>query len=285
MGEGLQVSRSGFYADVPRQASADGGAEAAALLTRVQAIAAGTRHTEGSRRMAQPRQDDGCAVGRDNARRLMRHAKLTGQRRKPRQPVTTESRHGYTVAPNLWARQFAVAKPNPVWGGAITLVWTAEGWWYLGVRLAWSSRTVVGWALSQRVEAAFVQEALPMAWGRRQPTAGLIHHSDRGSQYACGTYQLTVRSFLDQFQTLPYNSLIFGTLVQHGGNSTAHGWVHGAEQGKSRRTVNFQKLCDFKSLSNVENRQKNERTVRWQVDWQQNNIARSRQRGAWGELW
>jgi hypothetical protein len=60
---------------------------------------------------------------------------------------------------------------------------------------------------------------------------------------------------------LPYNSLIFGTLVQHGGNSTAHGWVHGAEQGKSRRTVNFQKLCNFKSLSNVENRQKNERTV------------------------
>jgi hypothetical protein len=55
--------------------------------------------------------------------------------------------------------------------------------------------------------------------------------------------------------------LIFGTLVQHGGNSTAHGWVHGAEQGKSRRTVNFQKLCNFKSLSNVENRQKNERTV------------------------
>ena len=67
--------------------------------------------------------------------------------------------------------------------------------------------------------------------------------------------------FLDQFQTLPYNSLIFGTLVPPDGHSTAHGWVHGAEQGKSRRTVNFQKLCDFKSLSNVENRQKNERTV------------------------
>ena len=66
--------------------------------------------------------------------------------------------------------------------------------------------------------------------------------------------------FLDQFQTLPYNSLIFGTLVLPDGNATAHGWVHGTEQAKSRQTVSFQKLCDFKPLTNVENCQKNERT-------------------------
>jgi putative transposase len=154
MGEVLQVSRSGFYAYVQRQASADGGAEEAALLTRVQAIAAETRHTYGSRRMAKPLQDDGFAVGRDKARRLMRQAKLTVQRRKQRHPVTTDSRHGYTVAPNLLARQFAVAKPNQVWVGDITYVWTAEGWLYLGVLLDWYSRTVVGWAMSQRVDAA-----------------------------------------------------------------------------------------------------------------------------------
>jgi putative transposase len=154
MGEVLQVSRSGFYAYVQRQASADGGAEEAALLTRGQAIAAETRHTYGSRRMAKPLQDDGFAVGRDKARRLMRQAKLTVQRRKQRHPVTTDSRHGYTVAPNLLARQFAVAKPNQVWVGDITYVWTAEGWLYLGVLLDWYSRTVVGWAMSQRVDAA-----------------------------------------------------------------------------------------------------------------------------------
>jgi hypothetical protein len=72
---------------------------------------------------------------------------------------------------------------------------------------------------------------------------------------------LTVRSFLDQFQTLPYNSLIFGTIKQPDGNFTVHGWVQGAQQAKSRRTINFQKLCDFKYLTNVENRRKNERTV------------------------
>ena len=145
--------------------------------------------------MAKPLQDDGFAVGRYKARRLMRQAKLTVQRRQPRHPVTTDSRHGYTVAPNLLARQCAVAKPNQVWVGDITDVWTAEGWLYLGVLLDLYARKVVGWALSQRVDAALVQEALQMALGRRQPTAGLIHHSDRGSQYACGTYQALMAEF------------------------------------------------------------------------------------------
>jgi putative transposase len=93
------------------------------------------------------------------------------------------------VAPNLLARQFAVAKPNQVWVGDMTYVWTAEGWLYLGVLLDLYSRKVVGWAMSQRADAALVQEALQMALGRRQPIAGLLHHADRGSQYACGTYQ------------------------------------------------------------------------------------------------
>jgi putative transposase len=189
MCEVMQVSRSGFYAYVQRQVSADGGVEEAALLTRVRAIAAETRHSYGSRRMAKQLQDDGFAVGRYQARRLMRQAKVTVQRPKQRHPVTTDSRHGYTVAPNLLARQFAVEKPDQVWVGDITYVWTAEGWLYLGVLLDLYSRKVVGWAMSQRVDAALVQEALQMALGRRQPAAGLIHHSDRGSQYACGAYQ------------------------------------------------------------------------------------------------
>jgi putative transposase len=139
---------------VQRQASADAGAEEAALLTRVKAIAAETRHSYGSRRMAKPLQDDGFAVGRYQARRLMRQAKVTVQRPKQRHPVTTDSRHGYKVAPNLLARQFAVAKPDQVWVGDITYVWTAEGWLYLGVLLDLYSRKVVGWAMSQRVDAA-----------------------------------------------------------------------------------------------------------------------------------
>ena len=127
MGEVMQVSRSGFYAYVQRQASTDGGAEEAALLTRVQAIAVETRHTYGSRRMAKQLQADGVAVGRYKARRLMRQAKVTVQRRKQRHPVTTDSRHGYPVAPNFVARQFAVEKPNQVWVGNIPMCGQPRG--------------------------------------------------------------------------------------------------------------------------------------------------------------
>lgn len=189
MCEVMQVSRSGCYAYVQRQASAGIGAEEGALLARVQAIAAETRHSYGSRRMAKQLQADGFSVGRYKAKRLMRQAKVIVQRSKQRSPVTTDSRHGYTVAPNLLARQFAVENPDQVWVGDITYVWTAEGWLYLAVLLDLYSRKVVGWAMSHHVDAALVRAALQMALGRRQPAEGLIHHSDRGSQYACDAYQ------------------------------------------------------------------------------------------------
>jgi putative transposase len=185
----MQVSRSGFYASIQRPAPACVGAEEVALLTRVTAIAVETRYSYGSRRMAKQLRDDGFAVGRYKARQLMRQAQVTAQRGKKRHPVTTDSRHSYAVAPNLVARQFAVEKPNRVWVGDITYVWTAEGWLYLAVLLDLYSRKVVGWAMSHRVDAALVQEALHMALGRRKPAEGLIHHSDRGSQYACSAYQ------------------------------------------------------------------------------------------------
>lgn len=187
--EVLQVSRSGFYAYVQRQPSRCIDAEEAALVARVQAIAAETRHRYGSRRMAKQLQGDGFAVGRYKARRLMRQAKVTVERPKKRGPVTTDSRHRYAVAPNVLARQFDVEQPDQVWVGDITYLWTTEGWLYLAVLLDLYSRKVVGWALSHRVDATLVQDALRMALGRRKPAVGLIHHSDRGSQYACGAYQ------------------------------------------------------------------------------------------------
>jgi putative transposase len=189
LGEVLQVSRSGFYAYVQRQTAACVEAEEAALLARVQAIAAETEHSYGSRRMAKQLQDDGFAVGRYKASRLMRQAKVTVQGPKKRGPVTTDSRHSYAVAPNVLARQFDVEQPDQVWVGDITYVWTTEGWLYVAVLLDLYSRKVVGWAMSHRVDSSLVQEALRMALGRRKPAVGLIHHSDRGSQYACGAYQ------------------------------------------------------------------------------------------------
>jgi transposase InsO family protein len=124
----LEVGRSGFYAYLPRHARAEIDAEEVLLFARIKAIAANTRHSYGTRRMAKPLQDEGFAVGRAKARRLMRQAGEVVQCPQRHGPATTDSRHGYAVAPNLLARRFDVAKPDQVWVGDISYVWTAEGW-------------------------------------------------------------------------------------------------------------------------------------------------------------
>ena len=103
--------------------------------------------------------------------------------------MTTDSRHGYEIAPNLLARQVDVTAPDHVWAGAITYRWTAEGWLYLSVLVDLYSRKVVGWAMSHHRATTLGQDALRMALRRRSPSAGFIHHSDRGSQDASHAYQ------------------------------------------------------------------------------------------------
>lgn len=187
--EVMQVSRSGFYAYQQRQARPVNDPVAGPLLARVKAIAAETRESYGSRRMAKQLQDEGFAVGRFKARRLMQEAGVRVRRAKSRRPVTTDSRHGYGIADNVLARHFDVAKPDQAWAGDITYIWTAEGWLYVSVLLDLYSRKVVGWAMGSHIDTALVQDALAMALGRRQPAAGLLHHSDRGSQYASHAYR------------------------------------------------------------------------------------------------
>jgi transposase InsO family protein len=185
----LEVSRSGFYTYLHRQKTRVIDVTERALVARVKAIADDTRSSYGSRRMAKQLQAEGFAVGRAKARRLMNQAGVVVQRPKRRGPVTTDSRHGYVVAPNLLARQFDVAKPDQVWVGDISYMWTAEGWLYVSTLLDLYSRKVVGWAMSSRCDTPLVQDTLQMALGRRHPSAGLLHHSDRGSQYASYAYQ------------------------------------------------------------------------------------------------
>jgi transposase InsO family protein len=185
----FEVSRSGFYAYIQRHAAPTIDRQEVELVARVKAIAAKTGQSDGSRRMAKQLQAEGCAVGRCKARRLMQEAGVAVCRPTHRRPLTTNSRHGYGIAPNLLARQFDVEKPDQAWVGDITYLWTAEGWLYLAVLLDLYSRKVVGWAMSAHIDAALVQTAVQMAVGRRQPAPGLLHHTDRGSQYACQAYQ------------------------------------------------------------------------------------------------
>jgi transposase len=131
--EGGEVSRSGFYAYLQRQASPPMHRNAREIWARVHRIAGATGHSYGRRRMAKHLHAAGFAVGRYTARQLMRQAGLVVRRPTRRRPVTTDSRHGDHVAPNLLARQFDVDKPDQVWAGDLTDVWTAEGWLYVAV--------------------------------------------------------------------------------------------------------------------------------------------------------
>ena len=116
-------------------------------------------------------------------------------RQKRRYKVTTDSKHGLPVAENLLARNFAPTAPNQVWTSDITYLWTDEGWLYLAVVLDLFNREVVGWSLKPHMTADIVTDVLKMVWFRKRPAAGLLHHSDRGIQYACQAFQEKLKEF------------------------------------------------------------------------------------------
>jgi putative transposase len=119
----------------------------------------------------------------------MRQHGLQSRKRRRFRVVTTDSRHGHAVAPNVLAREFAATAPNQKWLADLTYVPTAEGWLYLALILDLYSRKFVGWAMSDAMPQELTLAALQMALGWRDPPAGLMHHSDRGSQYAAGDYR------------------------------------------------------------------------------------------------
>ena len=164
------------------------------LIARVRQIHFYTRGSYGSRGMSGQLRQDGYDVGRYQARRLMKKAGVSVKRRK-KFKRTTDSNHNQPVAPNLLNRQFEVEQPDTVWCADITCLWTLEGWLYLAVVLDLYSRKIVGWAMSNRLTASLVKEALSMAYWRRKPEKGLIHHSDRGSQYADNEYQKMLQQY------------------------------------------------------------------------------------------
>jgi transposase InsO family protein len=138
--------------------------------------------------------NDGYKIGRYRARSLMKKAGVFVKRRQ-RFKRTTDSNHTFPVAPNLLNRHFVVERLDTVWCADITYVWTLEGWLYLAVVIDIFSRKIAGWAMNNHLKASLVKEALLMAYQRRKPEKGLIHHSDRGSQYAGSEYQ----NFLEQY--------------------------------------------------------------------------------------
>jgi transposase InsO family protein len=165
--------------------------QAVALMNSIHAE---VKAAYGSRRMHRELQERGHRIGLRRVERLMREHGIRA-RHKRRYKATTDSKHSMPVADNLLARNFTPAAPNRVWTGDITYIHTAEGWLYLAIVLDLFNREIVGWSIKPRMTADIVIDALTMAWFRKKPVPGLIHHSDRGSQYASHAFQARLEEY------------------------------------------------------------------------------------------
>jgi transposase InsO family protein len=183
----LEVSASGYYAwrDRPESRRAT---ENHALAADIRRVHADNRAIYGSPRVHAALRAEGRRVGVNRIARLMRHHGIQG-RYKRRVPRTTDSKHSLPIASNLLDRQFSAPAPNRTWLADITYIPTGEGWLYLAVVLDMFSRRVVGWAMSETMPQELTIAALRMAITNRRPAPGLVHHSDRSSQYAAHAYR------------------------------------------------------------------------------------------------
>jgi putative transposase len=183
----LGVQRSAYY-DWRAQPCRIIAPEELLLRRRMKELFAASRDSLGSRMMMSKLREEGFEIGRDKTRRLMKRLRLK-VKQKCKYKVTTDSKHKLPVAENVLNRDFSPAAPNQAWGSDITYLWTQQGWIYLAVIIDLYSRRVVGWSIDRRMKKALVIRALLMAVNLRKPPPGLIHHSDRGSQYASHDYQ------------------------------------------------------------------------------------------------
>ncbi len=185
----LQVTRSGFYAWLKRKPSKRA-IRQQMLQARIRVAHAENRELYGSPRVHRALLIDGVAVSRNTVAKLMRSAKIRAKSRRRFVPRTTDSRHHKPLADNVLERDFSARAPNRKWVADITYIPTEQGWLYLAGVLDCFSRKIVGWSMADHLETDLVSDALKMALRHRGPVEEkLLHHSDRGVQYASEDYQ------------------------------------------------------------------------------------------------
>ncbi|MCH7506555.1 MAG: IS3 family transposase [Proteobacteria bacterium] len=189
----LGVSRQGYYHYRRNVESKLADSEHQEMLVWIKDIAVACTYSYGRRRMKKAMNALGFPISRTKTVNLMKEAGIE-VRHKKKFKVTTNSNHKLPLFDNLLERQFDVEQPNQVFASDITYVWTQEGWLYLAVVIDLYSRKVVGWSMSSRMTAQLVCDALTMAIWLRRPKAGLIHHSDRGSQYASHAFRRLLKA-------------------------------------------------------------------------------------------
>lgn len=215
----MGVTRSGYYAwrNRPPSATARRRAE---LDQAIRAARAASRSNDGSPRGYRDLRAGGVRCCENTVARRMRACGLRAKTTRRFHVRTTDARHGHAVAPNRLKRQFRPARPDQVWAADITYIPTEEGWLYLAAVVDLCSRQVVGWATADHLRAELATQALERAVARRRPPRALLHHSDRGVQYACDAYRrLLERHGLEASMSRPGNCYdnavvesFFGTL-------------------------------------------------------------------------
>ncbi len=188
----LGISRNGYY-QYRKTVGKPTDPEHQEMLEWVKKIAKSSKYSYGSRRMKEALNALSYPVSRNKAGKLMKEAGVKARQRR-KYKVTTNSNHKQPVFDNLLNREFDVAQPDQVYAADVTYIWTQEGWLYLAVVIDLCSRKIVGWSMSSRMKAGLVCDALQMAVWRRRPKAGLIHHSDRGSQYASRVFRRLLKA-------------------------------------------------------------------------------------------
>jgi transposase InsO family protein len=190
----LDVSISGYYAWRKRQPSQRAQANVV-LVAQIRQVHQASKQRYGSPRVQRALRALGYRCTQKRVARLMQVHGIRGKCKQRRQVRTTDSQHRLPVAPNRLAQHFTATAPNQKWLADLTYIPTAEGWLYLAAVMDLFSRKIVGWAMDERMTTDLVTRALLMACRRRQPAPGLLHHSDRGSQYASHEYQRVLAAY------------------------------------------------------------------------------------------
>lgn len=256
----LDVERSGYYAGQKRQRAPRRYAELAAAIG---ALFHRFRSIYGAPRIHDALRTEGWTVSRRTVARRMAGMGLVAKAAK-KFKATTQSRHDLPVAPNLLHQDFAAAAPNQKWVSDITYIWTREGWLDLAVVMDLYSRAIVGWSMAERITRQLVCDALTMALWRRKPKAGLVAHSDRGSQYCSGEYQGLLSAHGIQCSMRKKGDCHDNAAMESFFHSLTVEWVHGADYATRVEA----KPNVFEYIEVFDNRQRSHSTLNYCSPWE-----------------
>ena len=224
----MQVSPSAYY-DWKQRPARLISPEELNLYRRAKWLFQASRNSLGSRELCKKLRAEGFEVGREKTRRLMHKLGLKVKQRQAYR-VTTKRKKSDAVADNLLNQNFNPVAANEIWAGDITYLRTAEGWMYLAIVMDLYSRRIVGWAIDKRMKQDLVNRALIMAYNLRQPSKGLVFHSDRGSQYTSQGYRKLLKTFGMRASMGDVGACWDNAVVERFFGSLKHDWLFKVHQ-------------------------------------------------------